>query len=779
MAILTSPDKTQELPAFMVEGMARLKGFLLVQALVLLVPFTQACAGLTPWLDAWVMAAAAGACTVLAALGIRYRWGLRCGDPALLTVQILLNLALVALIYTCVPGARPVALQAMCLILVYDMHRLTPRQSKVVSVWSVAILLAGVAWSYGLNASAANIGRELLYALLAAAMVPAVLLVAENGNQLHAWEMKQHLMLTQTLAHLERLSRTDSLTGLLNRRQMQHLLDEEVIRTDRTGRAFALAILDIDHFKQVNDRFGHAVGDEALRTFARLLRQVFHKPLDHAARWGGEEFMVMLPESDLEGLAVRMAHLQQEVRRYDWAALAAGLSVTFSAGMGSYRSGMGLAQRLSQVDTALYSAKNQGRDRTMPMEPLDASRLASHTAAWLSELPLRAPQAETSHATSQPSDDLCASAVKAHWLLGRDRRMQHTLRLALIPPLLYSIWLVLTWVWGYNMGLISRQVALLFSVAIVLAATVPYLLIRVGATARLKDPLLMLPQMLMGAALTVAAYIWIPDPRPIFLQWLCHILIFGFLGLRPMASIVVGVLFCLMLLGAFFGGLSLQPSEWQPWVSGVQVAVSCAIFGLITLQSRRHAMVRERIKAEGRALEAATRKVRCLTTTDALTGLPNRDAVYAAALQECRRQPSESGTFGLALIDLDHFKRINDQHGHPVGDEVLVAFANVARQSLRAIDIVGRWGGEEFLVVLPETGNAQDGALPLERLRMALAQTQVSSSVPGLRVSLSAGLVTRQAQEPLERLIQRADMALYEAKRQGRNRIVKTVSAGI
>jgi len=162
------------------------------------------------------------------------------------------------------------------------------------------------------------------------------------------------------------------------------------------------------------------------------------------------------------------------------------------------------------------------------------------------------------------------------------------------------------------------------------------------------------------------------------------------------------------------------------------------------------------------------RQLAALANVDALTGLPNRrhTAQQAeSALEESRRlgQP-----LTLALIDLDHFKTINDRSGHAGGDQVLREFARLARETLRASDAFGRWGGEEFLLAMP--GATLDVALAVvERLRTVA----LTIAVPGcedVRVSLSAGLAVNESQRhSLEALLARADIALYRAKHDGRN----------
>ena len=124
----------------------------------------------------------------------------------------------------------------------------------------------------------------------------------------------------------------------------------------------------------------------------------------------------------------------------------------------------------------------------------------------------------------------------------------------------------------------------------------------------------------------------------------------------------------------------------------------------------------------------------------------------------------------MALIDLDWFKRINDAHGHPIGDEVLRTFAITVFANIRGIDRFGRYGGEEFLLILPETED-DAAARILDRLRMIVAELDWSALSPGMAVTISAGIATLAPDETPDGLLARADQALYSAKEAGRNRI--------
>ena len=165
------------------------------------------------------------------------------------------------------------------------------------------------------------------------------------------------------------------------------------------------------------------------------------------------------------------------------------------------------------------------------------------------------------------------------------------------------------------------------------------------------------------------------------------------------------------------------------------------------------------------------RQLMRLATEDNLTGIPNRGRTMELATAALEAAVAHTRALTVAIIDLDHFKAINDRWGHAAGDHVLREFARVGRGALRMTDVLGRWGGEEFLLILPDT--TLDAALAsVERLRvLALAiQLPATDKEPPLRVTFSAGLATTaDGARSLDEIIARADAALYEAKNEGRD----------
>jgi diguanylate cyclase (GGDEF)-like protein len=157
--------------------------------------------------------------------------------------------------------------------------------------------------------------------------------------------------------------------------------------------------------------------------------------------------------------------------------------------------------------------------------------------------------------------------------------------------------------------------------------------------------------------------------------------------------------------------------------------------------------------------------------TDFLTGVANRRYFMELAEAELNRALRYPEPFSLLMLDIDHFKLVNDSHGHKTGDRVLQRFAAILRETLREVDIVGRMGGEEFAAILPNTGMAEawDAA---ERLRLAVAATEMQSDAgSSLQITISVGVATLFNENSIDTLMKRADDALYLAKNNGRNQV--------
>jgi diguanylate cyclase (GGDEF)-like protein len=187
---------------------------------------------------------------------------------------------------------------------------------------------------------------------------------------------------------------------------------------------------------------------------------------------------------------------------------------------------------------------------------------------------------------------------------------------------------------------------------------------------------------------------------------------------------------------------------------------------------RARLKVAERIVLLQTELVAAREAMRSFAVFDALTGLPNRTAILQTLAKELNRSRRERAALSVGLVDLDHFKQVNDTHGHLAGDAVLRQAAVRMQASLRSYEAVGRWGGEEFLIVLPGC-DAAVAHLVTDRVRAAVAADPVPVEGTAISFTCSVGFATTcdgQMVQPLE-LVSAADLALYRAKANGRNRV--------
>lgn len=175
-----------------------------------------------------------------------------------------------------------------------------------------------------------------------------------------------------------------------------------------------------------------------------------------------------------------------------------------------------------------------------------------------------------------------------------------------------------------------------------------------------------------------------------------------------------------------------------------------------------------------RLVVQSEQQLREMATTDPLTRLRNRRSVLDTSMSEAAKQRRDGRPLSFVLCDVDHFKAVNDNFGHEAGDDVLKAVAKILRGGVREVDHAARWGGEEFLLLLPET--AMPGAvLVANRLRECIADLKVPSKNGHLNVTMTFGVCTLHLNEPIEHAIARADKALYEGKHGGRNRVQMAV----
>lgn len=298
-----------------------------------------------------------------------------------------------------------------------------------------------------------------------------------------------------------------------------------------------------------------------------------------------------------------------------------------------------------------------------------------------------------------------------------------------------------------------------------------FVLIRTGWSRRLADPSMTLPQMLYAIASGVAAYMLVGEGRGGVFPIVMVIIAFGLFQLRPREVSAVG-LFAVGLFGCAMALMAwLRPAVYAPRVELGHFLMIATMMPAMSVLAARFSRLRERLRRQKADLAHAVARIQELATRDELTGLVNRRHMQELMEQEHRRCVRSGHTFCLAVLDVDHFKDVNDRHGHAGGDEVLRTLAREMQSALRMSDVLSRWGGEEFVVMLSDSraALARGG---VERLRERVLGLRFEIDGRPLAVTVSAGLAEHHAGETTAQTLERADRALYEAKAQGRNRVV-------
>ena len=294
--------------------------------------------------------------------------------------------------------------------------------------------------------------------------------------------------------------------------------------------------------------------------------------------------------------------------------------------------------------------------------------------------------------------------------------------------------------------------------------------IRSGETARLRDPSLTIPQMVWTITSGAVAYVLAGDARGLVLSVLAMILFFGTFGLTMAEVIGIGV-YALLAFASAIGVSSRFNANASGYLdTAYALMVLIVLSGSIALNLRIQ-RIRAKLQQQREALAQALEVNRELATRDELTGLINRSAMLDLMALEHRRSLRSGRPLLLAQLDIDHFKPINDQHGHAAGDRALQAFAGTVRASVRDTDVLARWGGEEFVLMLTDT-SADHARKLLECIRQAVQALEIAHSAGSLQLTVSIGLAQHLPGDTVEHTLERADQALYRAKALGRNRLV-------
>ncbi|MCK4744062.1 MAG: GGDEF domain-containing protein [Sulfuriflexus sp.] len=243
-----------------------------------------------------------------------------------------------------------------------------------------------------------------------------------------------------------------------------------------------------------------------------------------------------------------------------------------------------------------------------------------------------------------------------------------------------------------------------------------------------------------------------------------------FLFINHRQNIFIIIFEAILIFSAYVGLLiythqvdyvSLAPTTVVNSLQYINIAVNFSAFGILGYFFRI-------------ASTQAEQQMELLATTDTLTGLFNRRKMHESIDQEVVRYQRDKKSFLLVITDIDHFKKFNDNYGHDCGDYVLQQVSTLMKESLRQQDVVARWGGEEFLIMLPET-ELEGGVQAIEKLRETLANTVYQYEDNTFSVTMTFGVTAYDGSCDVEACIKHADEVLYAGKRGGRNRVVSTL----
>ncbi|MGY3266655.1 GGDEF domain-containing protein [Lysobacter sp. HA35] len=367
-------------------------------------------------------------------------------------------------------------------------------------------------------------------------------------------------------------------------------------------------------------------------------------------------------------------------------------------------------------------------------------------------------------------------------LLSRDPKTRVRLKRQLMGLASYLMFLLpgslaVRWGWmqyGYSALFGLLAIAMAFNVAF-------FALIRSGYSRRLRDPTLLVPQILVALVLALAVvHLMQGDVRSLMLMLFVAMFFFGMFGLDTrqflrLSAVAVGGYAGLMVVE--YHDRPLDTPAFHMEVLRLVVLLMITLW--ISFVGGYFAHLRAKLADKKHALEEALERVKDLSERDELTGARNRRYLMQALEKERARAERFHLPFCVAIIDLDHFKRINDAYGHPVGDEVLRGFCDLVRRQARELDLIarqdvddafGRYGGEEFLLVLPHT--TLDGAMQcLERMRTATVAHAFETQAGALDLTFSAGVAQYVEGSSVSTLLGSADGALYRAKSEGRDRV--------
>ena len=361
---------------------------------------------------------------------------------------------------------------------------------------------------------------------------------------------------------------------------------------------------------------------------------------------------------------------------------------------------------------------------------------------------------------------------------GRQRLRMRRLKMAMFS---YAMWLslaVFAFVTG-NMS-VTREVMLVVIGGIGLTNVYFYAMIRSGLNKRLTDPSMTVQQLVIAFSWAIVLMLASSEVRGAMMMVYVVTILFGVFKLTRTGFMAMTAFALTGYLGVVWADYTLYPDRFNASQEALRTMVLAASLIWCSWFGNYVARLKESLRNRNNELSEAVNSVSREATRDHLTQSFNRRYMMDCLSREKMRADRSGSTFSVCIFDLDHFKALNDEHGHLAGDQVLTGFAYLARQELRATDLIdldgegkcfGRFGGEEFICLLPSTGE-DGGRRCAERLRQATAEAVFEGDIT---ITVSAGVAEYVPGESVAETLRRADEALYVAKQSGRNRVASAV----
>jgi len=307
-------------------------------------------------------------------------------------------------------------------------------------------------------------------------------------------------------------------------------------------------------------------------------------------------------------------------------------------------------------------------------------------------------------------------------------------------------------------------------VAITLLVIAFYAAFRSGFNKRFASPSLTVP-MIVAATLVLAYVLYnASHARGIFVLIYLLPFMFGVFSLTTGAMLGIAVFTIALYLVVLFAVLSNRPEVLDLRLEFVQWVVLCIVLTWFAFMAGNLSKRRHSLSTSNARLESAIRTIQEMSVRDELTGAYNRRYLMQLLVQEKNRIDRGGRAMAVCILDIDHFKRLNDSYGHPAGDDVLRIIAADALRATRTSDYFGRYGGEEFLMILTQT-TLEGARVIADRFRRRLEMLAFPDIDPALRVTTSIGIAEYSGGEDVLQTLARADSALYRAKHLGRNRV--------